>query len=114
MFGLLSCYACQDTWERELTDSEVAAYLATHPELAEPVRSGKIDELDFGEVLCDGCEDFYRDEAALADAEHLDDTDGNFVSWLCGDCGDPAYDCECDVVIDGIDRKAYREKHERL
>ena len=119
MLGLLACYACHDTWERDLSDSEVAAYLAAHPELAEPVLSGKIDEVDLGEVLCDGCEDYYRDEAALDEAwqayhEHLDDTDGSYVSWLCGDCGDPAYDCECDVVIDGIDRKAYRKEHERL
>ena len=108
-----------DVCERDLSDSEVAAYLAAHPELAEPVLSGKIDEVDLGEVLCDGCEDYYRDEAALDEAwqayhEHLDDTDGSYVSWLCGDCGDPAYDCECDVVIDGIDRKAYRKEHERL
>ena len=59
-------------------------------------------------MLCDGCEDFYADEAALVEPE--DDTDGNHVSWLCDTCGDPAYDCGCDDdqildLEDEIDRK---------
>ena len=63
MIGLLACYACQDTWERELTDSEVHAHLVAHPELVEKLRAGEIDEVELGEVLCDGCEDFFNDGA---------------------------------------------------
>ena len=75
-----------------------------HPELVESVLSGKIDEVDLGEVLCDGCDDYYRDEVELDDAwqayhDYLDDTDGNYKSWLCGTCGDPAYDCGCADLI---------------
>ena len=28
--------------------------------------------------------------------DYLDDTDGNYASWLCETCGDPAYDCDCE------------------
>ena len=63
MIGILACYACQDTWERELTDSVVHAHLVAHPELVEKLRAGEIDEVELGEVLCDGCEDFFNDEA---------------------------------------------------
>ena len=120
MLATLTCYACQDTWDRELTDSEVSAYLAAHPELEGRILTGEITEVDLGEVLCDGCEDFYREEAALDEAwqayhEHFDDTDGNYVSWLCENCGDPAYDCGCDGdVEDEIDRKADLMAHGRL
>ena len=103
MFGYLTCYACGDTWCRDLIDLEVQAYIEANPELKDKILAGDITEVDLGEVLCDGCEDFYEDEAALDEAEHLDDTDGNFQSWLCETCGDPAYDCDCDdVVVDEI------------
>ena len=94
MIAHLTCYACQDTWWRDLIDQEVQAYIAEHPELKDKILAGEITDVDLGEVLCDGCEDFFADEASLA--EHEDDTDGNYASWLCETCGDPAYDCGCD------------------
>ena len=112
MLAYLTCYACHDTWCRDLIDQEIQAYIEANPELADAILSGQLDEVDLGEVLCDGCEDFFHDEAALA--EHEDDTDGDYASWLCRTCGDPAYDCGCDEsdviqdIEDEIDRKADR------
>ena len=60
----------------------------------------EVDDAD--EVLCDSCEDeYYQEESSLNEAweeyyAHLDDTDGNYKSWLCENCGDPLYDCGCD------------------
>ena len=105
MIAYLTCYACQDIWCRDLTDSEVQAYIEAHPELAQKIRTGELTEVDLGEVLCDGCEDFYRQETALAEAEYEDDTDGNYVSWLCEHCGNPAYDCGCDDAWDEVDKE---------
>ena len=94
MLGYITCSACQDTWERDMRNTEIQAYIRQHPELEKQILAGEIREVDLGEVLCDGCEDFFQDEADLA--EHEDDTDGTHKSWLCGTCGDPAYDCGCD------------------
>ena len=115
MIGYLTCTVCHDTWCRDMIDQEVQAYIEANPELKKYILSGEITDVDLGEVLCDGCEDFYREEAALAEAEHLDDTDGDFASWLCETCGDPAYDCGCEEarldgegvvdIEDEIDRK---------
>ena len=124
MFGYLTCYACGDTWCRDLIDLEVQAYIEANPELKDKILAGDITEVDLGEVLCDGCEDFYREEAALAEleleeADDLDDLDGNYASWLCATCGDPAYDCGCDDdeildIEEEIDRKVELMENERL
>lgn len=63
--GYYTCYACQDSWCRDLIDEEVQAYIEEHPDLAEKILTREITDVDLGEVLCDGCEDFYNDEAAL-------------------------------------------------
>ena len=124
MIGYLTCTACHDTWCRDMIDQEVQAYIEANPELKKYILSGEITDVDLDEVLCDGCEDFYADEAALDEAEHEDDTDGNYVSWLCATCGDPAYDCVCDEarldgesvvdIEDEIDRKVELMEHGRL
>ena len=120
MFGYLTCSVCHDTWSHEMIDQEIQAYIEANPELKKPILAGEITDVDLGEVLCDGCEDFYADEASLAEAEHEDDTDGDSASWLCASCGDPAYDCGCDesdVILDiedEIDRKVELMKHGRL
>ena len=119
MLGHYTCSACQDTWECEMLNIEMQSYVRQHPELEKQILSGEIAEVHLGEVLCDGCEDFYRDETAFALAEHEDDTDGTHKSWLCGICGDPAYDCGCDDepcedIEDEIDRKADLMKNGRL
>ena len=64
----LSCYACNDTWFRDLTDFEIQGYISMHPELEDRILAGQITDVDLGEVLCDGCEDYYQDEAELAQA----------------------------------------------
>lgn len=125
MLAHYTCYGCGDSWCRELIDLEIQAYIEGHPELAERILAGEINSVDLGEVLCDGCEDeYHQEESSLDDAweehyEYLDDTDGNHKSWLCGNCGDPAYDCGCDDdqildIEDEIDRKADLMKHGRL
>ena len=124
MIGIITCSTCGDTWCRDMLNIEMQSYIRQHPELEKQILAGEIAEVDLGEVLCDGCEDYYRDEAELAAAwqehyEHLDDTDGTHKSWLCGNCGDPAYDCGCDGdeildIEDEIDRKAELIKNGRL
>lgn len=69
----LHCYYCNDSWCRELIDQEVQAYIEEHPALEKKILSGEITDIDFGEVLCDGCEDFFAEEEALAYLEHCDD-----------------------------------------
>lgn len=64
----------------------------------------------------EGGETEYCDEG---DEEHLDDTDGDYASWLCAACGDPAYDCGCGEPMpsdteDAIDKMADLMKHGRL
>ena len=158
MIGYLTCSACHDTWCRDMIDQEVQAYIEANPELKRYILSGEITDVDLGEVLCDGCEDFFNDEAEaqaqddpdsdddqpLEDEDALptetikcpycgrlnselycqcmeedpadeDDTDSDSASWLCENCGDPAYDCLCDEarldgegvvdIEDEIDRK---------
>ena len=73
MIGYYSCYACQDSWCRDLIDQEVQGYIEENPELAESILSGEMTDVDLGEVLCDGCEDFFQDEVALAEVEEGDD-----------------------------------------
>ena len=118
MLATYTCYACGDSWCRDLIDLEVQAYIEQHPELEGRILSGDIDSVDLGKVLCDGCEDeYYQEESLLDDAwdayyADADDLDGTHQSWLCANCGDPAYDCGCDEdapsedIEDEIDRKA--------
>ena len=127
MLAHYTCYGCGDSWCCELIDLEVQAYIEEHPELAERILAGEINSVDLGEVLCDGCEDEYYQEKSALDAawdeyddlDAEDDTDGDYKSWLCGNCGDPVYDCGCDDdqaldLEDEIDRKADLMKHGRL
>ena len=113
MLGHLSCYACDDSWTRTLIDQEIQAYIEGHPELEERILSGEITDVDLGEVLCDGCEDYFNDESEAQAQDNpfsddyqppddADDTDANYKSWLCETCGDPAYDCGCADDADGI------------
>ena len=68
LMGHLSCSYCNDTWFRDLDAMQVQAYIDENPELEERILAREITDVDLGEVLCDGCEDFFRDEAALAEA----------------------------------------------
>ena len=68
LMGHLSCSFCNDTWFRDLDDMQVQAYIDENPELEERILAGEITDIDLGEVLCDGCEDYFQDEAALAEA----------------------------------------------
>ena len=68
ILGQLSCYVCGDTWFRDMDDMEIAAYMAEHPE----VDLSSLTDIDLGETLCDGCEDFYNDEYELAEAEEIE------------------------------------------
>ena len=95
MLATYTCYACGDSWCRDLIDLEVQAYIEQHPELEGRILSGDINsDLDLDEVLCDGCEDEYsQEETSLDEAwddyyAHLDDTDGDHKSWLCEHCGE--------------------------
>lgn len=69
LMGHLSCSFCNDTWFWDLDDMEVQAYIDENPELEERILAGEITDIDLGEVFCDGCEDFLRGEAALAEWE---------------------------------------------
>ena len=40
---------------------EIQAYIDAHPELEERILAREITDVDLGEVLCDGCEDYYED-----------------------------------------------------
>ena len=100
MLGHLTCYACGDSWCRDLIDFEVQGYIEEHPELEKRIRSGDVTDVDLGEVLGDGCEDYYQDEAALAE------------SW--DEYYDGLGDSECDDLEDEIDRKADLMKHGRI
>ena len=64
LMGHLSCSVCNDTWFRDLDDMEIQAYIDAHPELEERILAREITDVDLGEVLCDGCEDYYEDLAA--------------------------------------------------
>ena len=68
ILGQLSCYVCGDTWFRDMDDMEIAAYMAEHPE----VDLSSLTDIDLGETLCDGCEDFYNDEYELAEDEEIE------------------------------------------
>lgn len=53
---------------------------------------------------------------SIHDEDHEGDVDGDYASWFCASCGDPAYDCGCgdpmpSDVGDEIDKKADLMKH---
>ena len=70
LMGHLSCSVCNDTWFRDLDDMEIQAYIDAHPELEKRILAREITDVDLGEVLCDGCEDYYED---LYQDESMDD-----------------------------------------
>ena len=70
----LTCEVCNDTWFRDMTDRELADYMAEHPQadfrrVTDP-NDGTYVDLDG--TICDGCEDFYTDEYELAEAEEIE------------------------------------------
>lgn len=65
MLGILHCSVCADSWYRDMTNIEIAAFRVEHPN----VDPSQVTEVDLGETLCDGCEDFFNDEYALQRAE---------------------------------------------
>ena len=67
----LHCYYCNDSWCRELLDEEIQVYIDEHPAEKEKILAGEITDIDLQEVLCDGCEDFFQDEAYLAEIEEM-------------------------------------------
>ena len=136
MFGHLTCYACGDSWCRDLIDLEVQAYIEEHPESAKRIRSGDVTDIDLGEVLCDGCEDYWNDES---EAQAQDDPSSFYYQPLdedddalppetikCPYCGREISElyCQCmeededdelsEDIEDEIDRKADLMAHGRL
>ena len=69
----LTCEICGDTWFRDMDDMEITAYMQENPDanFATITDSEGNSEkyVDLEGVICDGCEDFYTDEYALALAE---------------------------------------------
>ena len=70
----LTCEICGDTWFRDMTDQQLADYMAEHPE----ANFRRVTDPDDGTqvgidgIICDGCEDFYADECELAEAEEIE------------------------------------------
>ena len=54
----ITCEVCGDTWYRDMDDMEITAYMIEHP----GIDLSKVTDIDLGEVLCDGCEDYMDDE----------------------------------------------------
>lgn len=67
----LTCEICDDTWFRDMTEKQLADYMTENPEANFRRVTDPNDEayVDVDGVICDGCEDFYGDECALALAE---------------------------------------------
>ena len=64
----LTCEICQDTWFRDMDDRQLADFMAENRganfrRITEP-NDGALVDIDG--IICDGCEDYYQDEAALA------------------------------------------------
>ena len=70
----LTCEVCNDTWLRDMTDRELADYMAEHPEANFRRVTAPNDGtyVDLQGTICDGCQDFYIDEYALALAEEAE------------------------------------------
>lgn len=78
----LTCEICNDTWFRDMTEKQLSDYMAENPQANFRRVTDPDDEtsVDIHGVICDGCEDFYGDEYALAraedeeiEAQHLDE-----------------------------------------
>ena len=70
----LTCDICNDTWFRDMDDRELDAYISEHPKANFRMITDPNDGtyVDLEGVVCDGCEDFYTDEYALALAEEAE------------------------------------------
>ena len=70
----LTCEICDDTWFRDMDDRGLDAYISEHPKanfrMVTDPNNGTYVDLEG--VICDGCEDFYTDEYALALAEEAE------------------------------------------
>ena len=67
----LTCEICGDTWFRDMDEQQLADFVAENKganfrRITEP-NNGTLVDIDG--IICDGCEDYYQDEAALALAE---------------------------------------------
>lgn len=76
----LTCDICGDTWFRDMTEKQLADYMDLHPEANFRPGTDPNDRtfVELDGVICDGCEDFYADEYALAadeevEAQYLDE-----------------------------------------
>ena len=67
----LTCEICNDTWFRDMSDRELDDYIDEHPEANFRMITDPNDGtyVDLEGIICDGCEDFYEEECALALAE---------------------------------------------
>ena len=70
----LTCKICNDTWFRDMTEKQLADYMTENPEanfrrVTDPNDGTYVDVEG---VICDGCEDFYNDEYALAEDEEVE------------------------------------------
>ena len=54
----LKCSVCGDNVNTIMDDMEITAYMREHP----GIDLSKVTDIDLGEVLCDGCEDYMDDE----------------------------------------------------
>ena len=74
----LTCEICDDTWFRDMTEKQLTDYMTENPEANFRRGTDPNDGtyVDVDAVICDGCEDFYNDEYALAEeieAQYLDE-----------------------------------------
>ena len=70
----LTCEICNDTWFRDMTEKQLADFMAENKEanfrrVTEP-SDGTSVEIEG--IICDGCEDFYADECELAENEDIE------------------------------------------
>ena len=70
----LTCEICGDTWFRDMREKQLADYMTENVEanfrrVTDP-NDGTYVDVDG--VICDGCEDFYNDEYALAEDEEIE------------------------------------------
>ena len=109
MLGHLTCYACGDSWCRDLIDLEVQSYIEEHPESEKRILSGDVTDVDLGETLCDGCEDEYYQEQLSFDNVELDAYYNALTMIIPFEDDNPSEDIE-----DEIDRKADLMAHGRI
>lgn len=70
----LTCEICGDTYFRDMTEKQLTDYMTENIEanFRRITDSSDGTYVDLDGVICDGCEDFYNDEYALALAEDED------------------------------------------